>query len=116
MVELLEARAVPATFTVLNLTDSGAGSLRQAILDANAALGADVIAFAPAVHGTLTLTSGELSVTDDGCGFAPSVPVGSGRVGLMSMKERAVAVGGSLSVTSSPGGGTSVEVRLSSLN
>ena len=57
-----------------------------------------------------------LRVSDDGCGFATTTPVGSGRVGLMSMKERAAAVGGSLSVTSSPGGGTSVEVRVPSLN
>jgi IPT/TIG domain-containing protein/S-layer family protein len=34
-----------ATFTVTNTDDSGAGSLRQAILDANAAAGADTIAF-----------------------------------------------------------------------
>jgi len=33
------------TFTVTNTNDSGAGSLRQAILDANAAAGADTIAF-----------------------------------------------------------------------
>jgi hypothetical protein len=38
-----EARA--ATFTVTNTGDSGPGSLRQAILDANAAPGADAIAF-----------------------------------------------------------------------
>jgi len=34
-----------ATFTVTNTADSGAGSLRQAILDANTAAGADTIAF-----------------------------------------------------------------------
>ena len=34
--DALEDRAVPSTFTVLNLADSGAGSLRQAVLDANA--------------------------------------------------------------------------------
>lgn len=34
-----------ATFTVLNTADSGAGSLRQAMLDANAAAGADTIDF-----------------------------------------------------------------------
>jgi len=35
-----------ATFTVTNTNDSGPGSLRQAILDANAGPGADAIAFA----------------------------------------------------------------------
>ena len=44
----LAATAVPAaaaTFTVTSTADSGPGSLRQAILDANAAAGADTIAF-----------------------------------------------------------------------
>ena len=34
-----------ATFTVTNINDSGPGSLRQAILDANARSGADLILF-----------------------------------------------------------------------
>jgi hypothetical protein len=64
-VERLEDRTVPATFTVGNLADSGLGSLRQAVLDANARPGADVIRFAPAARdGTITLTSGELAITD----------------------------------------------------
>ena len=43
---LVVASALPATtFTVTNTTDSGAGSLRQAILDANANAGLDTIAF-----------------------------------------------------------------------
>src|SRR5262249_45076447 len=57
---------VPSTFLVENLADSGLGSLRQAILNANALPGADVIDFAPAARdGTITLTNGELSITDD---------------------------------------------------
>src|SRR5262245_7519191 len=63
--EQLEDRTLPSTFTVLNLADSGVGSLRRAVLAANAAPGADAIAFAAGVHGTLSLTSGELVVTDD---------------------------------------------------
>ncbi len=39
------AQASGATFTVINTNDSGGGSLRQAILDANAAIGADTIGF-----------------------------------------------------------------------
>jgi hypothetical protein len=34
-----------ASFTVTNINDSGSGSLRQAILDANATSGADTIDF-----------------------------------------------------------------------
>jgi hypothetical protein len=37
--------ASAATFTVTNTMDSGNGSLRQAILDANAAAGLDTINF-----------------------------------------------------------------------
>jgi hypothetical protein len=65
-VERLEDRTVPSTFMVGNLSDSGAGSLRQAILDANGNPGADLIRFAPAARdGTIALAGGQLSITDD---------------------------------------------------
>jgi hypothetical protein len=62
----LASGATAATFTVSNLADSGPGSLRQAVLDANAAPGADEIAFTPGLTGTITLTfaSGEIRITD----------------------------------------------------
>lgn len=44
--EALESRALLATFTVNTTADSGAGSLRQAILSADSTPGADVIDFA----------------------------------------------------------------------
>lgn len=46
-----------ATFTVTNTNDSGAGSLRQAILDAAAAAGPDTIGFQTGLTGTITLNS-----------------------------------------------------------
>jgi RHS repeat-associated protein/uncharacterized repeat protein (TIGR01451 family) len=45
VLETLEDRLAPATFTVLNTNDSGAGSLRQAILDANITAVPDLITF-----------------------------------------------------------------------
>lgn len=45
ILEFLEDRVEPATFTVLNPLDAGAGSLRQAILNANATPGSDTINF-----------------------------------------------------------------------
>jgi hypothetical protein len=46
VLESLESRVLLAeTFTVINTDDAGAGSLRQAILDANGAAGADAIEF-----------------------------------------------------------------------
>jgi hypothetical protein len=56
---LLGATDIPAaTITVTNENDSGAGSLRQAIIDASPG---DTINFAPSVT-TVTLTSGELVI------------------------------------------------------
>jgi hypothetical protein len=63
-IEALEDRCLLSTFTVANLNDSGSGSLRQAVLDGNAHAGPDTIAFAPGLHGTITLTGGALEVTD----------------------------------------------------
>ncbi|MGI9086119.1 MAG: choice-of-anchor Q domain-containing protein, partial [Chthoniobacterales bacterium] len=58
--------AEAAGFSVTNTNDSGAGSLRQAILDANTNPGADTIDFAAILSGqTITLTSGELPITED---------------------------------------------------
>jgi parallel beta-helix repeat protein len=56
--------AQAATFTVSNLDDSGPGSLRQAVLDANAAAGADVIDFQAGLTGAIVLSSGQLVVSD----------------------------------------------------
>ncbi|MEH1871599.1 DUF4347 domain-containing protein [Nostoc sp.] len=57
------------TFVVTNTNDSGSGSLRQAILNANATSGADTITFAgvftDATPDIITLTSGKLTITDD---------------------------------------------------
>ncbi len=67
MVQGLEGRVVPTTFTVTNADDAGAGSLRQAILDSNAAAGTDAVAFDPgffATPRTITLTSGQLTIAD----------------------------------------------------
>lgn len=50
-----------------------------------------------------------LSVADNGRGFAITEGAPSG-VGLRSMRERLAAVGGTVSITSSPGAGTSVQV------
>src|SRR5262249_47194764 len=40
------------------------GSLRQAVLDANAHAGADTILIDPDLYGTIRLTSGQLAITD----------------------------------------------------
>jgi len=71
----LEERITPATITVSSNADAGAGTLRQAIIDANASAGDDTINFG--ITGTITLasslpaivtatTAGTLSVTGPG--------------------------------------------------
>lgn len=56
-VEALEGRLVLSTITVANLDDSGTGSLRAAINQANGDTAQDTIDFAPSVAGTITLKS-----------------------------------------------------------
>jgi len=53
-----------ATFTVTTTSDSGAGSLRQAIIDANTTAGSDVID-ASGISGTITLASALPDITTD---------------------------------------------------
>jgi hypothetical protein len=64
----LERRLAPAVFPVTTVADSGPGSLRQAVADANALAGADTVTFDATVFAaptTIVLTGGSLSVTDD---------------------------------------------------
>ncbi len=62
---LVVATLGAATFTVTSTSDSGAGSLRQAILDANANPGSDTIVFAIPGSGVRTIAvSSTLTITD----------------------------------------------------
>ena len=95
--EPLEDRTVLSTLTVANLADSGLGSLRQAILVANASPGADLIRFAPSAReGVITLTSGELTITDDLRIDGP----GAGRLAVSGNDaSRVFQVGGGVAVS-----------------
>jgi len=66
-----------------------------------------------ASHIDIVLEAGQspaLRILDDGVGFDPAMAVGSGHLGLVSMRERAEAIGASLAVRSAPGEGTTVEL------
>ena len=52
-----------------------------------------------------------VGVRDDGIGFEPGAGAGAGQ-GLKNMRERAAAIGGALTMRSSPGNGTALEVVL----
>lgn len=98
--EALEERALLSTYTVVNLDDAGAGSLRQAVEEANANIGADAIEFAGGLKGTIGLSSGELAITDDltidGPGAKKLTVTGSNlsRIFNISGSETDVAISG----------------------
>jgi MYXO-CTERM domain-containing protein len=61
---LSASQARADTFVVTTLEDTGPGSLRAAIDDANSVDGADMITFQSGLTGTITLTSAELKIQD----------------------------------------------------
>src|SRR4026208_2309921 len=78
-----------AGFTVTNLNDSGSGSVRQAILDANASPATDTITFS--VSGTITLASSLPLINDrsgltiDGNGQTITIS-GNGAVQILTVE------------------------------
>src|SRR5262249_22793534 len=83
--QCLEDRTVPATFTVTNSADTGVGSLRQAIINANALVGADTIVFDKAAFAsgaTINLNNSN-DLNGDGYNINDSVTIiGPGALAL----------------------------------
>jgi signal transduction histidine kinase len=65
---------------------------------------------------TVSVVSGDnlqLTVRDDGLGFDPDEQNNRGRrLGLTSMRERAASIGGTLTISSSPGNGATVHLEV----
>jgi hypothetical protein len=108
------ATARATTYTVTNLDDAGAGSLRQAISDANGGSSPPtVIDFAAGLNGPLDLTSGPLaiakSMTIDGPG-APALELdGNGGQILTVSSAATVSISGltfAFGAAPDPGSGT----------
>lgn len=64
----LECRITPTIYTVTSIADSGAGSLRQAAINANASAGADTIVFDTTLFSSaqsIALSSGQIAITEN---------------------------------------------------
>lgn len=62
---LSSVQSLADIFVVTNLNDPGAGSLRDAIEQANMMVGPDEITFQPGLMGTIILATGEMTITED---------------------------------------------------
>jgi two-component system, NarL family, sensor kinase len=83
----------------------------------------NVVKHAEATSVRVRLTAGDdgvhLVITDDGCGFDPDEKAGAEErhsYGLVGIRERAELIGASLTLTSRPGTGTTVEVLIPKKN
>jgi len=86
-----------ATFTVTNLNDSGAGSLRDAVTQANAAIGPDTIDFT--VTGTIPLATqivigDDLTISGPGAASLTVSPTGTDRVFYINDANPTVTISG----------------------
>src|SRR5258706_7021024 len=112
--------SMATTFTVSNTNDSGAGSLRQAILDANVNNENDVIDFdsvAFSTAQTITLSSGQLSIgPDESSGTQKSLAItgpganiltisGNHQSRVISVESRAKATISGVNITAGNGVG-----------
>jgi ligand-binding sensor domain-containing protein/signal transduction histidine kinase len=72
--------------------------------------------YAQARHATIGLSYAQrhlhLLIQDDGVGFDPAAPARGGGNGMANMRARAATLGGQLEVTSAPGRGTTLRLRL----
>jgi len=97
-----------AAFAVSSLADSGAGTLRQAITDANAAPGADTVSFG--LGGTITLASTLPPISDAAgltiSGTGQSVVIsGNSAVVVMQVATGALLALNDLTIANGNGGG-----------
>jgi signal transduction histidine kinase len=76
----------------------------------------NIARYAGATHVTIRLEQTPslltLDVSDDGVGFDPARLETRGSLGLLGMRERALACGGTFAISSEPGHGTTVSLRV----
>ena len=108
----LQSSGIPITFTHEQVPPSLSGDVTLCLFRVVQEALQNAIKYSKATEIAVTLagTPGglALSVVDDGMGFEVEDVWGKG-LGLVSMKERLEAIGGSLEIYSKPGAGTRVE-------
>ncbi|MFB6276135.1 MAG: Ig-like domain-containing protein [Halothece sp.] len=102
-----------AQFTVTNTNDSGEGSLRSAIAQANSSQGEDSITFDSTLSGeTINLTSGQLDIEDDltlnGLGADQLTVNAGGNSRVMNINDSGTTLNVSISGLTISGGSVSV--------
>jgi len=102
--DALDTLPAPMRLAILRITQEALTNAAKYARDATAAC---VAIRCEVATGALLLT-----ISDDGCGF--DVDAAGAGVGLSSMRERAQAMGGSLTVESAPGKGTTIKAHLPS--
>jgi len=122
---LCAAPAFAATFTVTNTNDTGAGSFRQAIIDANAAPGLDTIAFNIPSAGVHTITTPTIDLPDitspvliDGYtqpGSSPNTNALNAGINAVLQIEVVMSAGGDLHIAAGADGTTIRGLVLSNL-
>ncbi len=103
----------------LRVDRDGPAPSDQLLLRCGSELLVNVARHAQASHVELQLrrVGGDdvLTIADDGCGFDEAVledRLREGHIGVLSLRERAEAVGGSLEIVTAPGEGTRITVRV----
>jgi len=113
---LFTVPALAASFTVINTNDTGAGSFRQALLDANAAAGLDAIEFNIPGAGVHTITTPATDLPNitspvliDGYtqpGSAPNTNALNAGINAVLQIELAITSGGDLHIAAGADGTT----------
>jgi two-component system NarL family sensor kinase len=103
----------------LDLDESAQAPNDRAVLRCTSELLSNVVRHARAAHVTVQLRHAgdvvRVRVRDDGVGFDPvaaTATVHAGHIGLVSLRERAEALGGALTLASAPGDGTTATVTI----